>query len=104
MGSWRRRGSTESLAPERWRRRRARGRSGEFGSGKGSGRGSAALCGAANRGAEEVEDATRFYAPGSAFSVPWLNTDASRRTNVSFINPDQTDATVSVEVSVQTAQ
>lgn len=52
-----------------------------------------------NTGAGPVITATRFYAPGRDFSVPWLNTDASRRTNVSFINPDQADAEVSVEVS-----
>jgi hypothetical protein len=52
-----------------------------------------------NTGAGPVINATSFYAPGRDISLPWLNTDASRRTNVSFINPDLIDATVLVEVT-----
>jgi len=51
-----------------------------------------------NTGAGPVIDATRFFPPGSEISLPWLNTDPGRRTNVCFVNPDPTDATVSVEV------
>lgn len=54
--------------------------------------------GPCNDGAGPVLDATDFFVPDARLLLPWLNTDASRRTNVAFINPDSRPSTVVLSV------
>lgn len=46
-----------------------------------------------------MEGSGHFYASGSEIFLPWLHTQPSRRTNLSFYNPDPIDAVVAVTIS-----
>ncbi len=52
-----------------------------------------------NQGAGPIMDGTgRFYSPGAGIFLSWLHTHPSRRTNVTFYNPDPSAATVTITV------
>lgn len=56
--------------------------------------------GVCNEGAGPLIDGTAgFFTPGQAIFLPWLHTDASRRTNLTFYNPDPVLATVTITVT-----
>ena len=56
-----------------------------------------ALC---NDGAGPVFDTDRdFFAVGAPITLPWLHTQDTRRTNITFYNPDAVEATVSLTIT-----
>ena len=64
--------------------------------GSGGTDGPCARVGPCDTGAGPLLDATDFFPAGSTILLTWLHTDPERRTNVVFINPDPTPATVDV--------
>jgi hypothetical protein len=59
--------------------------------------GSTTIC---NDGAGPLIDGTGdFYAAGTPIFLPWLHTDETRRTNLTFYNPDPAPAMVTVAIT-----
>ena len=53
-----------------------------------------------NEGAGPIFEGTAtFYAPGAQIFLPWLHTQPSRRTNLTFYNPDTVDAAVALTIA-----
>jgi hypothetical protein len=56
--------------------------------------------GICNEGAGPLVDGTSdFYPPGATIFLPWLHSDATRRTNLTFYNPDPAPAEVTVVIT-----
>ena len=57
------------------------------------------LDGSCNSGSGPIADlVSGFFAPSNEVDILWLSTDDDRRTNLSFINPDQSGATMTVQL------
>ena len=55
---------------------------------------------AINDGAGPIFEGTAtFYAPGAQIFLMWLHTQPSRRTNLTFYNPDTVDAAVALTIA-----